>query len=88
MVGLQERFDEFCDELAGRYGWDLGPPQFANRSQPMDVDEDLRARIARDNAFDVELYSFAAELVAASLPDERDLAVGVGRGAKNQDSMA
>jgi hypothetical protein len=68
VVGLQERFDEFCDELAIRYGWDLGPPQFANRSQPVDVDEGLRARIERDNALDVELYRFAVELVEARQP--------------------
>src|SRR5919106_3406436 len=25
VVGLQERFDSFCQELAARFGWDLGP---------------------------------------------------------------
>ena len=24
--GVQEHFEEFCDELTRRFGWDLGPP--------------------------------------------------------------
>lgn len=60
--GVQEHFDEFCDELARRFGWDLGPPRFANRSKAFEAEDGLRARIARDNELDVELYRFALEM--------------------------
>jgi hypothetical protein len=62
VMGIQEEFDPFCEMLAERYGWDLGPPQFANRSQPVEVDEGLRDQIASDNEMDAELYRFAVEL--------------------------
>jgi hypothetical protein len=64
-VGLQERFDDFCGDLEARFGWDLGPPVFANRTAPVDVTPQFRARIAEDNALDVELYAYARDLVAA-----------------------
>jgi hypothetical protein len=62
--GLQESFEELCGELASRFGWNLGAPRFANRTQPIDVDDSFRARIAKDNELDVELYQFACELRA------------------------
>lgn len=68
VVGVQERFDDFCEELELRFGWDLGPPRFANRTAPMDADDALRARIAADNEYDIRLYAFARELVARRTP--------------------
>ena len=64
VIGIQERFEEFCDELERRFGWDLGPPQFANRTQPKEVSDAFRARIAEDNAYDLELYEFARDELA------------------------
>lgn len=64
VVGIQERFDEFCDALAARFGWDLGRRQFANRTAPMEASAALRARIAADNEADAHLYRFACDLVA------------------------
>ena len=64
VIGLQEDFEAFCDELSDRFGWDLGPPVFMNRTKPMDVPESLRRRLAEDNADDYELYEFARQLVA------------------------
>ncbi len=64
VVGLQERFDDFCGELEHRFGWDLGPPLVSNDTRPVPVDPALRERIALDNAYDIELYEFARELVA------------------------
>jgi hypothetical protein len=64
VVGVQERFDAFCEALEARFGWDLGVPRFANRTAPMDADGDLRARIATDNEYDARLYAFARDLVA------------------------
>ena len=63
-VGLQERFEDFCDELGVRFGWDLGEPLMVNTSASVDVPESFRARIAEDNALDIELYEFARELIA------------------------
>jgi hypothetical protein len=60
--GLQEHFEEFCHELVRRFGWDLGPPRFANRSLASAADDGLRERIAEDNQLDVELYRFAVAL--------------------------
>ena len=64
VVGVQERFDAFCSALESRFGWDLGPPRFANRTASLEADEGLRARIAADNEHDARLYAFAHDLVA------------------------
>lgn len=60
--GVQEHFEDFCSELTRRYGWNLGAPQFANRTTPLAVSDDFRERIAQDNALDVELYRYALRL--------------------------
>jgi hypothetical protein len=64
VVGLQEHFDDFCTELEGHVGRDLGPPRFANRTPSSPVSDALRERIARDNAMDLDLYRYAEALVA------------------------
>jgi hypothetical protein len=64
VVGVQDRFEDFCQELDRRYGWDLGSPEFANRTEPVDVSEAFRSRVAEDNAYDVELYRYARENLA------------------------
>ena len=61
VVGCQERFDDFCAELTQRFAWNLGPPVVMNRTEPVAAPDALRARIARDNALDLELYAQAAE---------------------------
>lgn len=60
--GFQERFEDFCGEIATRFEWDLGPPRFANRTSHRPVADELRQRIAADNRMDVELYRFARQL--------------------------
>jgi hypothetical protein len=62
-VGLQEHFEDFCDKLTARFGWRLGEPVTVNTSAPVEVPESLRARIAEDNAIDIELYEFAKQLL-------------------------
>jgi hypothetical protein len=64
VVGIQERFDDFCEALAKRFGWDLGEPQFANRTAAVEASDRLRERIAVDNELDARLYRFARELIA------------------------
>ena len=63
-LGLQDQLDEFCAELGARFGWRLGEPLHANRTPPEDAPRSLRARIAADNALDVELFEFARDLYA------------------------
>jgi hypothetical protein len=62
VMGVQEEFDAFVDLLQATFGWDLGPPQFANRTTPAEAPDGLRERILEDNALDVELYRFAVDL--------------------------
>jgi hypothetical protein len=62
VIGVQEDFESFCQELEHRYGWPLGDPFYANRTKPVDVSKAFRDRIAADNAMDAELYEFARQL--------------------------
>jgi hypothetical protein len=71
-VGFQERFEDFCDELRARFGWRLDEPKAMNTTAPVEVPKSFRARIAEDNALDIELYEFAKQLLGNSV-------VGVGR---------
>jgi hypothetical protein len=64
LVGVQERFQEFCDELNEHFGWSLGhQPKWANRTEHVEVSDALRERIIADHAADIELYEFALRLV-------------------------
>ena len=65
LLGVQEDFTGFCNDLSAQFGWALGEQPAVNSSQPADVPESFRARIAEDSAFDVELYEFARELLAS-----------------------
>jgi hypothetical protein len=62
-VGDQASFEDFVAELVARFGWRLGGSTHANRTAPVEVSDSFRTRIAEDNAFDVELYAFAQELI-------------------------
>lgn len=62
VMGLQEHFDVFCQDLERRFGWDLGPPLFMNRTSPAVCSDSLRERITLDNRFDELLYGHAVEL--------------------------
>jgi hypothetical protein len=63
VVGVQEQFDDFCNELERRFGWDLGPPVRMNRTKPVPVADELLARIRRDNAMDIALYDDAYKTI-------------------------
>jgi hypothetical protein len=62
LFGLQDRFDEFCDELAARYGLDVGGPLRTNTTGAADIPDGFVDRIAEDNALDMELYEYACRL--------------------------
>lgn len=65
-LGLQPRFEEFCDSVAERYDLDLGAPLRSNVNPRYDgeVPPSLVRRIEEDNAADMELYEYAEALVA------------------------
>ncbi len=65
VLGLHDEFDDFCAELERRFGWQLGEPLYANRTPAEDASASLRARIATDNALDLDLYEYARELYTA-----------------------
>jgi hypothetical protein len=65
VLGLQDHLEEFCAELTARFGWQLGAPLHANRTEYEDVPRALRDRIAADNALDAELWAHAREVWAA-----------------------
>jgi hypothetical protein len=62
IFGLQHRLEEFCDELAARYGLEVGEPLRSNTTEQGDVPPGLVDRILEDNALDVELYRDACAL--------------------------
>ena len=71
VIGVQDELEAFCDALAARFGWALGPPQFSNRTRPVEVPESFRRRIAADSALDVALVEHARELLARRGPHPR-----------------
>jgi Sulfotransferase family len=60
--GLQDRFEEFCEDLAGRLGLDVSEPLRSNTTEPAAAPDGLADRIAEDNALDMELYEYACNL--------------------------
>lgn len=62
LFGIQERFDDFCDDLSGTYGVDVGGPLRTNTTEAGEVPAGFADRIADDNALDMELYEFACRL--------------------------
>ncbi len=69
LFGLQDRFDELCDELASTYGLRIEAPLRTNTTEPTDVPPGLIDRIVEDNALDVALYRYARSLYSDRHPD-------------------
>jgi hypothetical protein len=63
VLGIQEEFPEFVDELRSRFGWrfDRAGNRRVSREE-WDVSPSFRKQIADDNAADVELYEHARHL--------------------------
>ncbi len=62
VLGTQEHFGDFCLELERRFGWTLGEPLWANRTEVDDVPDSLVERIREDNSLDIEFYEFVRDL--------------------------
>jgi hypothetical protein len=71
LFGLQDRFEDFCDELTARYGLAVGRPLRSNTTEPADVPDGFADRIAEDNALDMELYDYACSLYKQRHPRPR-----------------
>jgi Sulfotransferase family len=76
IFGLQECFEDFCDELSARYGLELGEPVRSNTTERAEVPEGLAERIAEDNALDMALYEYARALYYARHPSDRRSVAG------------
>jgi hypothetical protein len=73
VVGLTEAYAEFIAEIRARFGWwpagvDVDRRENATR-ESWTADDALRERIAVDNAYDIELYQYARELIASRARD-------------------
>lgn len=63
LLGLTDRFGEFTDAVAQRFGWTIDPVLNLQVSPPDDRDERaLRQRIAADSAADLAFYEHAKSL--------------------------
>jgi len=67
VLGCDEQFHDFVEDLRARFGWWSAGiddrPRANVSSEPWAASAALRARIAADNRFDVELYEHARELM-------------------------
>lgn len=68
LVGLTDQLEAFCGRLSERFGWELGEPIRSNESAPIAVPPAFEARIAEDNALDLQLYEFARERWQVTAP--------------------
>jgi len=67
LLGVTERYDLFLDEVESRFDWHVQRDARANATPTDDnepVSPELLRRIEADNALDMELHAYAAELVA------------------------
>lgn len=62
IFGLQESFEDLCDELSSRYGLEVGGPLQSNTTESTEVPDGLAERIAEDNALDMALYEYGCAL--------------------------
>jgi len=65
VVGVTEHYDRFLDRLADEYGWKIKTIPHRHSGEDDTISSEFRARIARDNAFDMELYDHARSLAVA-----------------------
>ena len=68
LVGVQEDFEGFWLRLAQRFDWQVEDHVPRKERPPTELSDELRERILADNAYDLELYEFARELIAERAP--------------------
>jgi hypothetical protein len=62
VLGLQERYPEFLEEIRRRYGWRVASMRDVLVGDEVGVSRSFRRRIAEDNAADVDFYEHARRL--------------------------
>ena len=64
VLGLQERFPEFLEEVEQRYGWHFRALRHGHGVPPAtsEIPRSFRRRISEDNAADVAFYEHACDL--------------------------
>ncbi|MGI9603067.1 MAG: hypothetical protein ACR2QE_14365 [Acidimicrobiales bacterium] len=63
VVGLTERYDDFCAAIVDRFGWRLGDVPNRRVADPVEVSDSLRSRITADNEFDIAFHDFGRRLI-------------------------
>lgn len=63
VLGCQERFDEFLEQLRSRYRWRITEVESTNVGTEPTASSAFRRRIAEDNQLDLELYEHARSLI-------------------------
>lgn len=64
VVGVTDRYDDFCADVTAAFGWRIGTVPDRRVSEPTAVDPALRHRIEADNQLDRRFYEYAVELIA------------------------
>jgi hypothetical protein len=64
VVGVTEHYDRFLRQLVDRYGWDIKSIPHRHAGNREHVSQAFQRRIARDNAFDIELHEYAKSIAS------------------------
>jgi hypothetical protein len=62
VVGVTEYYDHFLAQLSDRYDWVTRPLPRHHVGEAGTISAEFKSRIARENAFDIELYEYACSL--------------------------
>ena len=63
VVGVNERYDDFCDDVSRAFGWELRTVRDRRVAEPVEVSEVLREQIGADNEYDRQFYDYAVALI-------------------------
>ena len=62
VVGVTDRYDLFVKKLVGCYDWKIATIPHRHLGEQDLISPEFRRRIAKDNAFDMELYEYARSI--------------------------
>jgi hypothetical protein len=64
VLGVTERLDLFLKQLVDQHGWKIQSIPHRHAGEREQIPQDFQRRIARDNAFDIELYEYAKAMAS------------------------
>jgi hypothetical protein len=74
LLGLQEHYPTFVDDVRRQLGWTIGTVYDLQVSLvDVEISDSFRARIEEDNAADLQLYEHARQVWTARHPDHPDV---------------